>query len=392
MMQALIPTYKRLPVAFTHGDGSWLYDDHGRAYLDGIAGIAVCVLGHSHPGVAAAIAEQARTLVHTSNLYRIPLQERLAERLCQLSGLDAAFFCNSGAEANEAAIKLARSHAQQRGITEPQIVVTEGAFHGRTLGALAATGNPQAQQGFAPLPEGFQRVPYADAEAIANLDDERISAVLIEPLQGEGGVKLPPADYLRRLRQICDERGWLLMIDEVQTGMGRTGQMFAFQHSGIRPDVITLAKALGNGLPIGACLADSKSSACLGPGSHGTTFGGNPMAARAALTVIDTLEQEHLVAHAASAGNALMHHLQERLAGTDGVKEIRGQGLMIGIELNQEATQLPLRALDKGLLINVTAGSVVRLLPPLNINDADLQHLADGVADLIGEHLAEYSA
>ena len=391
-MQALIPTYNRLPVAFTHGEGSWLYDDQGQAYLDGIAGIAVCLLGHSHPQVAAAIAEQARTLVHTSNLYRVPLQELLAERLCRLSGLDAAFFCNSGAEANETAIKLARSHGHQRGIAEPQIVVTTGAFHGRTLGALAATANPGAQHGFAPLPTGFQRVPYAAAGAIAELTDERICAVLVEPLQGEGGVHLPPADYLQHLRQICDERGWLLMLDEVQTGMGRTGRLFAYQHSGITPDVMTLAKALGNGLPIGACLANTASSASLGPGSHGTTFGGNPLAARAALTVLDTLEQEGLIAAAANSGETLRDSLQERLAGLDGVTEIRGQGLMIGIELNQDATELPRRALAKGLLINVTAGSVVRLLPPLNIGAAELQHLADGVAELIHEHLAEPSA
>ncbi|MBK1735028.1 aspartate aminotransferase family protein [Halorhodospira abdelmalekii] len=392
-MSALMPTYKRLPVAFTRGEGSWLFDEQGRAYLDGIAGIAVCLLGHSHPRVAAAIAEQAQTLMHTSNLYRIPLQEQLAERLCQLSGLDAVFFCNSGAEANEAAIKLARRYAHdERGIDEPQIVVADGAFHGRTLGALAATGNPSAQHGFAPLPGGFVRTPYADIESLRALDDERICAVLLEPIQGEGGVRIPPEGYLAAVRELCDARGWLLLLDEIQTGIGRTGRMFAYEHAEIRPDVVTIAKALGNGMPIGACLTTAAVAPSFGPGSHGTTFGGNPLAARAALAVLDVLEQEGWVANAAEAGTALRECLREQLDGHPAVREIRGQGLMIGIELDTALTgdlsSLPQRGLDHGLLINVTAGSVVRLLPPLTIRDQEWMHLADGVATLIAEQTA----
>ncbi|ABM61509.1 aspartate aminotransferase family protein [Halorhodospira halophila] len=387
-MQALIPTYNRLPVAFTRGEGAWLYDEQGHAYLDGVAGIAVCGLGHSHPAIARVVAEQAQTLVHTSNLYRVPLQERLAERLCAAAGMGAAFFCNSGAEANEAAIKLARRYAAGRGITAPQIVVADGAFHGRTLGALAATGNPQAHEGFAPLPEGFLRVPYGDADAVAAVDDPAVCAVLVEPIQGEGGVQIPPADYLARLRRLCDERGWLLMLDEVQTGMGRTGTLFAFEQAGIRPDVLVLAKALGNGLPIGACLAAAEHAEILGPGSHGTTYGGNPLAARAALAVLDTLEGEDLPAAAARAGEALRARLAEGLAGVDGVREIRGRGLMVGVELAVEASALPRQALEAGLLINVTAGRVVRLVPPLTLDDDEIRQLADGVVDLVRRHLA----
>ncbi|MBK1727102.1 aspartate aminotransferase family protein [Halorhodospira neutriphila] len=391
-MEALIPTYKRLPVAFTRGQGSWLYDEEGRAYLDGVAGIAVCVLGHSHPAVSEAVAEQARTLTHTSNLYRVPLQERLAERLCAAAGLDAAFFCNSGAEANEAAIKLARRWGHERGLTSPRILVAEGGFHGRTLGALAATGNPRAHEGFEPLPEGFQRGPYGDAEALAALGDEQTCAVLVEPVQGEGGVRLPPAGYLRRLRELCDERGWLLMLDEVQTGIGRTGALFAYQHAGIRPDVLTLAKGLGNGIPIGACLATEAAAQPLGPGSHGTTFGGNPLAARAALAVLDTVEGGELPAAAAATGEALRRRLAEQLEGVAGVVEIRGQGLMIGVELATDASALPRKALEAGLLINATAGSVVRLLPALTLSGEEARQLADGVAELIRDHLAEAAA
>ncbi len=391
-MEALIPTYKRLPVAFTRGQGAWLYDEDGRAYLDGIAGIAVCVLGHSHPAVSEAVAEQARTLTHTSNLYRVPLQERLAERLCAAAGLDAAFFCNSGAEANEAAIKLARRWGHARGLTSPRILVAEGGFHGRTLGALAATGNPRAHEGFEPLPEGFQRGPYGDADALAALGDEQTCAVLVEPIQGEGGVRLPPAGYLRRLRELCDERGWLLMLDEVQTGIGRTGALLAYQHTGIQPDVLTLAKGLGNGIPIGACLATAAAAEPMGPGSHGTTFGGNPLAARAALAVLDTVEGGELPAAAAATGEALRRRLAEQLEGVDGVVEIRGQGLMIGVELAADASALPRKALEAGLLINVTAGSVVRLLPALTLSGEEARQLADGVAGLIRDHLAEAAA
>jgi len=391
-MEALIPTYNRLPVAFTRGEGAWLYDEQGRAYLDGVAGIAVCGLGHSHPAVAQAVAEQAQTLVHTSNLYRVPLQETLAERLCDASGMAGAFFCNSGAEANEAAIKLARRYASGRGIEAPRIVVAEGAFHGRTLGTLAATANPGAKAGFEPLPEGFLRVPYGDADAVAGIDDDAVCAVLVEPVQGEAGIRIPPADYLQRLRRICDERGWLLMLDEVQTGMGRTGTLFAFEQAGVRPDVLVLAKALGNGLPIGACLAAAGYAEILGPGSHGTTYGGNPLAARAALAVLDTLEGEGLPAAAARAGEALRARLAEGLAGVDGMAEIRGRGLMTGVELTVDASALPRQALDEGLLINVTAGNVVRLVPPLTLSDGEVEQLADGVVGLVRRHLAAAAA
>ena len=388
-MEALIPTYNRLPVSFTHGNGAWLYDEAGHAYLDGVAGIAVCGLGHAHPAVARAVCEQAQRLVHTSNLYRVPLQERLAERLCRLSGLDAAFFCNSGAEANEAAIKLARRYGSGRGIAEPRIIVAENGFHGRTLGALAATGNPRAQEGFEPLPEGFVRVPYGDADAVAGVTDDTVCAVLIEPIQGEGGVHIPPSGYLERLRALCDERGWLLMLDEVQTGLGRTGTMFAFEHERLRPDVLLLAKALGNGFPIGACLAGGEAARALGPGSHGTTFGGNPLAASAALAVLDTLEQESIPAAAERAGHALRERLATALEGVAAVREIRGRGLMVGVELDRDVSGLPREALDAGLLLNVTAGSVIRLIPPLTLDEDETRRLADGVADVLRRHLAE---
>ena len=388
-MEALIPTYNRLPVSFTHGNGAWLYDEAGHAYLDGVAGIAVCGLGHAHPAVARAVCEQAQRLVHTSNLYRVPLQERLAERLCRLSGLDAAFFCNSGAEANEAAIKLARRYGSGRGIAEPRIIVAENGFHGRTLGALAATGNPRAQEGFEPLPEGFVRVPYGDADAVAGVTDDTVCAVLIEPIQGEGGVHIPPSGYLERLRALCDQRGWLLMLDEVQTGLGRTGTMFAFEHERVRPDVLLLAKALGNGFPIGACLAGGEAARALGPGSHGTTFGGNPLAASAALAVLDTLEQESIPAAAERAGHALRERLATALEGVAAVREIRGRGLMVGVELDRDVSGLPREALDAGLLLNVTAGSVIRLIPPLTLDEDETRRLADGVADVLRRHLAE---
>lgn len=391
-MDALIPTYNRLPVAFTCGRGAWLFDAQGRGYLDGVAGIAVCNLGHAHPAVAAAVAEQAQTLVHTSNLFRIPLQEQLAERLCAAAGVDSAFFCNSGAEANEAAIKLARRDGARKGMAKPKIVVAEGGFHGRTLGALAATGNPQAHEGFAPLPEGFLRVPYGDAEAIAALDDPEICAVLVEPIQGESGVRIPPAGYLQQLRSLCDARGWLLMLDEVQTGVGRTGRFLAAEHEGVRPDVVTLAKALGNGLPIGACLATAAAAECLGPGSHGTTYGGNPLAARAALAVLDTLESQNLPAMAAGAGESIRQRLADGLDGVAGVVDVRGRGLMIGVEVDRDIAHLPRAALDEGLILNVTGGRVVRLVPPLTLTDDDQQRLADGVVALLRRHLEPAAA
>ncbi len=384
-------TYARLPVRFERGEGVWLWDTEGRQYLDALGGIAVCVLGHAHPAVAQAIADQARRLVHTSNLYGITLQEQLADRLCGLSGMERAFFCNSGAEANEAAIKIARLFGHGRHIGTPAIIVMENSFHGRTLATLTATGNRKVQAGFEPLVQGFIRVPYNNLHAIETVADNSsdVVAVLVEPIQGEGGINIPDPDYLLGLRRICDDQGWLLMLDEIQTGMGRTGEWFAYQHVGILPDVVTVAKALGNGVPIGACLARGTAAGLMHPGNHGTTFGGNPLSARAALTVLHTLEQGRLLAHAGELGQRLLEGFRERLSGLPGVKEIRGLGLMIGIELDRPCADLVLRALERGLLINVTAERVIRLLPPLVTTAHQGQMIVDRVSELVREFLAE---
>ena len=382
-------SYQRLPVAFVRGEGVWLWDTEGRRYLDAVGGIAVCALGHAHPAVAEAVAEQAAVLVHTSNLYRIPLQERLAERLVALSGMDQAFFCNSGAEANEAAIKIARLLGHERGLETPAIVVMEGAFHGRTLATLTATGDRKVQAGFEPLVQGFVRVPYGDLEALRAVGANRreIVAVLCEPIQGEGGVVMPPPGYLAGLREVCDRHGWLLMLDEVQTGMCRTGRWFAFQHEGITPDVMTLAKSLGNGVPIGACLARGAAAGLIRPGKHASTFGGNPLACRAALAVLDLLEQGRLAERAAELGEALLERLRRALGGVPGVVEIRGRGLIIGVMLDRPCGELVERALGLGLLINVTAERVVRLLPPLILSDAEALVLVERLGNVIREFL-----
>jgi acetylornithine/N-succinyldiaminopimelate aminotransferase len=391
MADYLMATYARLPVQFERGEGVWLWDTEGRQYLDALSGIAVCALGHAHPGVAQAIADQARRLVHTSNLYGITLQEQLAERLCKLSGMERAFFCNSGAEANEAAIKIARLYGHGREITTPTIIVMENSFHGRTLATLTATGSRKVQAGFEPLVQGFIRVPYNDLQAIKTVAENSndVVAVLVEPIQGEGGINIPDPDYLLGLRRICDDHGWLLMLDEIQTGMGRTGEWFACQHTGMLPDVITVAKALGNGVPIGACLARGTAAGLMHPGNHGTTFGGNPLATRAALAVLDAIEQEQLVAHAAELGRQLLEGFREQLAGLAGVKEIRGLGLMIGIELDRPCAVLVGRALERGLLINVTAERVIRLLPPLVTTVHQGQMIVEKVSELVREFLAE---
>ena len=391
MADYLMATYARLPVQFERGEGVWLWDTEGRQYLDALSGIAVCALGHSHPGVAQAIADQARRLVHTSNLYGITLQEQLAERLCKLSGMERAFFCNSGAEANEAAIKIARLYGHGRHIATPAIIVMENSFHGRTLATLTATGSRKVQAGFEPLVQGFIRVPYNDLQAIKTVADNSndVVAVLVEPIQGEGGINVPDPDYLLGMRRICDDHGWLLMLDEIQTGMGRTGEWFACQHSGMLPDVITVAKALGNGVPIGACLARDTAAGLMHPGNHGTTFGGNPLATRAALAVLDAIEQERLVAHAAELGQQLLEGFRQQLAGLPGVKEIRGLGLMIGIELDRPCAELVGRALENGLLINVTAERVIRLLPPLVTTAHQGQMIVGKVSELVREFLAE---
>jgi acetylornithine/N-succinyldiaminopimelate aminotransferase len=391
MADHLMSTYARLPVQFERGEGVWLWDTEGRQYLDALGGIAVCALGHAHPGVAQAVAEQAGRLVHTSNLYGITLQEQLAERLCKLSGMERAFFCNSGAEANEAAIKIARLYGHGRHVATPTVIVMENSFHGRTLATLTATGNRKVQAGFEPLVQGFIRVPYNNLHAIETVADNSsdVVAVLVEPIQGEGGINIPGPDYLPGLRRICDEHGWLLMLDEIQTGVGRTGAWFACQHSGVLPDVLTLAKALGNGVPIGACLARGTSAGLMHPGNHGTTFGGNPLAARAALAVIDAIEREDLVRHAAGLGQQLLHGFREQLSGLPGVREIRGLGLMIGIELDRPCAELVRRALDRGLLINVTAERVIRLLPPLVTTAHQGRMIVEKVSELVREFLAE---
>ncbi len=384
-------TYTRQPVTFVRGEGPWLYDDQGKRYLDALSGIAVCGLGHAHPAVSEALCDQARTLVHTSNLYRVTTQETLGRRLCTLAGMDAAFFGNSGAEANEAALKLARLYGHKRDIAEPEIVVMEQSFHGRTLATLSATGNRKVQAGFEPLVRGFVRAPFGDLEALRQIADNRpnVVAVLVEPIQGEGGIRIPPADYLNGLRALCDEFGWLLMLDEIQSGMGRSGRWFAHQLAGIRPDVMTVAKALGNGMPIGACLARGEAAKVFAPGNHGSTFGGNPLACRTALAVIDTIEANGLVERAAALGQRMLGEFREALEGVAGVTEVRGLGLLLGIELERPCGELVGRALERGLLINVTAGNVIRLLPPLVTDDEQARSIVDGVAALVREFLAE---
>jgi acetylornithine aminotransferase len=385
----LMATYGRLPVSFERGEGAWLWSDDGRRFLDALSGIAVCGLGHAHPGVREAICEQAAQLVHVSNLYRIPSQETLGERLCAAAGMERVFFANSGAEANEAAIKLARLLAHGRGIQRPEILVMENSFHGRTLATLTATGSRKAQAGFEPLVSGFVRVPYDDLGAVETAAGNRanIVAVLVESIQGEGGIVMPSAGYLAGLRELCDRHGWLLMLDEVQSGMGRTGRLFAHQHEGILPDVMTLAKGLGNGVPIGACLARGEAAGVLGPGSHGSTFGGNPLACRAALAVLDALEADDLPARARATGEHIRSGLRDGLADLSGVLAVRGRGLMIGVELDRACGELVATALDAGLLINVTAQRVVRLLPPLIIDDAQAEQIVSTVVRIIRDFL-----
>ena len=388
-MSHLMNTYARLPVAFSHGDGVWLYDENGKRYLDALSGIAVSTLGHNHPRLVRTIAEQAGKVLHTSNLYRIPLQEALGDRLAALSGMDDVFVCNSGCEANEAAIKLARFYGHRKGIELPNIIVMENAFHGRTLATLSATGNRKTQAGFEPLVPGFVRVPYRDIEAVRHVGEHNhhVVAVMIEIVQGEGGVNTAEDAYLRELRAICDQRGWLLICDEVQCGMGRTGEWFGWQHAGTRPDVMTLAKGLASGVPIGACVAGGRAAGLFGPGNHGSTFGGNPLACAAALTTLQVIEEDGLVASAVAVGEAIRGGLGEALKDVAGVVDIRGRGLMIGIELDRPCGDIVNRALEAGLLINVTAERVVRLLPALTFSTADAQLLVGMLAPLIRDFL-----
>lgn len=388
MSNNLMNTYARLPVCFEKGAGALIFDDQGREYLDALSGIAVCSLGHAHPAVAKALCEQSQKLVHTSNLYQVANQTKLAEKLTELSGMDRVFFGNSGAEANEAAIKIARKTATNRGIENPKIIVMENSFHGRTLATLSATGNPKVQDGFAPLVEGFVRVPFDDIEAIkqAIATQPDLVAVLVEPVQGEGGVHIPASDYLVKLRELCDQHNLLLMLDEIQTGLGRTGKWFAFQHAGILPDVMTLAKALGNGVPIGACLARGEAANAFGPGNHGTTFGGNPLACAAGLATLATLEKEDFIAKAAADGATILAKFQQKLADNPKVVALRGLGMMIGIQLNQECGSLVAKALEeKRLLINVTHGDTIRLLPPFVLDSSQIDRLVDEVCELISD-------
>jgi acetylornithine aminotransferase len=384
-------TYARQPVTFTHGEGASLWDINGKRYLDALSGIAVNTLGHAHPQFTAALSAQIGKLIHTSNLYQVREQELIADKLCALSGMQEVFMCNSGCEANEAAIKLARMYGHNRGVADPSIIVMEKAFHGRTLATLSATGNRKVQAGFEPLVKGFVRVPYDDLEAIRQVarHTPNVVAILVEPIQGEGGIRTPDIAYLQGLRKICDENEWLLMLDEVQCGLGRTGKWFAFQHTGIMPDVMTLAKGLGSGVPVGACLAAGKATGTFKPGNHGSTFGGNPLASTAALTTLNIMEQDKLLAHTEKLGGWLKQQLQAKLGGLKGVVAIRGQGLILGIELDKPCGTLVGKALEKGLLINVTADSVVRLLPPLVFTETEAQQLLDMLCPLITDFLAQ---
>ena len=390
MSNALMSTYARLPVTFERGEGCALWDTDGKRYLDALSGIAVCSLGHAHPALKEAICAQAEKLLHTSNLYGITNQDTLGEKLTSLAGMDKVFFSNSGAEANEAAIKLARLHGHAKGVDEPAIVVMEHSFHGRTLATLSATGNRSVQAGFEPLVKGFVRAPYNDVEALENIakHSPNVVAVLVEPIQGEGGVRVPAEDYLNEVRRLCDQHGWLMMLDEIQTGMGRTGKMFAFQHNGITPDVMTLAKALGNGVPIGACLAKGAAAELFQPGHHGSTFGGNPLACAAGLAVVDTLVGDKLVERAEALGEKLLGSFKLALSEQEFIKDIRGKGLMIGIELDRPCTELVAMALEQGLLINVAAGNTVRLLPPLVLTDDEAEQLVSTVTTLINDFIA----
>jgi len=388
MSDSLMSTYARLPVSFVRGEGAYLFDSKGDKYLDALAGIAVCSVGHANPQIADAIAEQARTLVHTSNVYGIPNQAELGEKLCELSGMDKVFFGNSGAEANEAAIKLARLYGKKKGIESPKIIVMSGSFHGRTLATLSATGSRKVQAGFSPLVEGFVRVPYNDIDAIKKIAESNtdIAAVLVEPIQGEGGIVTPDMCYLCKIRDLCDDNDWLMMLDEVQTGIGRTGEWFAFKHKEFTPDVMSIAKALGNGFPIGACLAAGKASEILSAGTHGSTYGGNPLVTRAALEVIDIIEKQNLLENAKNMGDYLIQQFEHEFANNEAVKDIRGRGLMIGIELDRDCGELVKVALDNKLLINVTAGRVIRLLPPIIID----QNQADEIVRIIVKITKEF--
>lgn len=393
MSDHLMNTYARQPVTFAKGNGVWLWDDRGEKYLDALAGVAVNGLGHAHPKLVKAISEQAAKLIHVSNIYQIAEQAALADKLCKISGMDKVFFCNSGCEANEAAIKLARLYAHNKGITAPEIIVMEQSFHGRTLATLSATGNRKVQAGFEPLVSGFIRVPYDDVQAVRQvaMHNPNVVAILVEPVQGEGGINIPKdaGGYLEALREICDAHDWLLMLDEVQTGIARTGTWFAFQHTKIKPDVMSLAKGLGSGVPIGACVASGKAAETFTYGKHGSTFGGNPLATAAGLATLNIIEEEGLLAHAEKIGNLIRDGFDAALNNTKGVVVVRNAGMMIGIELDRPCGELVKIALQAKLLINVTADNVIRLLPPLVMNEIEAKELVQRLSALIKAFLAE---
>lgn len=391
MTETVMPTYSRLDITFAKGEGAWLTDTRGERYLDALSGIAVCNLGHCHPAVTQAIVDQAATLVHTSNVYHIEKQQQLAEKLTQLSGMDQVFFCNSGAEANEAAIKIARKYGHSKGIDKPVVIVMDGSFHGRTMATLTATGNAKVQAGFEPLLPGFVRVPYDDIDAVRMAVSHwpEAVAILVEPVQGEGGVKVPDSEYLSAIRDLCTQRKLLMMLDEVQTGIGRTGKWFAYQHkAGLLPDVMTLAKGLGNGMPIGACLVSGLAKGVLQAGNHGSTFGGNPLACNAALAVLESIEKQHLLDHVSRLSEKMYQSFKQQLGQTAGVKDIRHLGFMFGIELTVPCAELVKQALQEKMLINVTSERVIRLLPPLVINAQEAEQIVNTVSQLVKNFLA----
>jgi acetylornithine/N-succinyldiaminopimelate aminotransferase len=385
MSISLMNTYARLPVTFERGEGAWLWDTDGNKYLDALCGIAVTGLGHGHPQITKAICEQASLLMHTTNLFGVKNQQLLGDKLVQLSAMDKCFFSNSGAEANEAAIKIARLYGHHKGIDQPSIVVMENSFHGRTLATLSATGSRKVQAGFEPLVRGFLRVPYNDLDAIQNVakNEKSIAAVLVEPVQGESGINIPDEHYLSGIREICDNHNWLMMLDEIQSGMGRSGLWFAHQHYGLVPDVMTLAKGLGNGFPVGVCIARGEAAETFHPGNHGSTFGGNPLACRTALEVLNVMEQDNLVKRSAELGNKILDGLKNSLQHLPHVKEVRGKGLLLAVELNSNCTQLANQALENGIVINVTNNNVVRILPPLIISDAEADLIVEKISVLV---------
>ncbi len=384
-MSSLMHSYRRLVLTPEKGAGSWIWDTQGNKYLDALSGIAVCALGHANKAISKAICSQSEQLIHTSNLYSIPAQEALGETLCKHADMDSIFFCNSGAEANEAAIKIARLYAHSISIRAPEIVVTEGAFHGRTMATLTATGNRKIQAGFEPLVQGFVRAPYNNIEALEHIsvNSKNVVAIMIEPIQGEGGIIIPGENYLTAVREICDKNNWLMILDEIQTGMGRTGKWFAWQHENAKPDVLTSAKALGNGFPIGACMASGKAAKMIIPGTHGSTFGGNPLGCTVSSAVISEIESNGYVARCKELGDRLLHGFETNLSTCSMVKDIRGKGLMIGIELDRDCNSLMQTGIENGLLINVTAGNVIRLLPPYILTNNETDEIISKVSKLI---------